>query len=170
MKRSKKIIFAVHCLLNQNARAQTVAKCPGAVKEFLEFCLNNNYGIVPIDCPQLMFEPLSRKPKTKEFYNNKKSRKISQAVAKKVIEQIRLYRKNNYKIGGIYGVEGSPTCGAVRTHIKNNEGETVSAEKSGIFFEELEKALHNNHLSVKIYDWDIQAKRSLLKKLQKVYK
>jgi len=163
MNRSKKIVFAVHCLLNQNARAQTVAKCPGAVKEFLDFCVRNNYGIVPIDCPQLMFEPLKRQPQTKEFYDNKKSRKVSEIVAQKVVEQIKLYRKNNYKIGGIYGVEGSPTCGAVRTHVKDNEGKVISAEESGIFFEELEKALKKNHLSVKIYDWDIQAKKSLSK-------
>jgi predicted secreted protein len=165
MYRSKKIIFAVHCLLNQNARAKTVAKCPGAVKEFLDFCVKNNYGIVPIDCPQLMFEPIDRKPETKEFYDNKKSRKISEAVSRKVVEQIKLYRKNNYKIGGIYGVEGSPTCGAVKTHIKNKEGKIISVEGSGIFFEELKKALKKNHLSVKIYDWDIQAKRLLSKKL-----
>jgi len=83
MKRSKKIIFSVHCLLNQNARAETVAKCPGAVKEFLDFCVKNNYGIVPIDCPQLNFEPLKRKPETKEFYDNKISRRVSKKIAKK---------------------------------------------------------------------------------------
>jgi predicted secreted protein len=82
-----------------------------------------------------------------------------------VVEQIKLYRKNNYKIGGIYGVEGSPTCGAVKTHIKNKVGKVISVEESGIFFEELEKVLKKNHLSVKIYDWDIQAKRLLSKKL-----
>jgi predicted secreted protein len=135
-----------------------VAKCPGAVKEFLDFCVKNNYGIIPIDCPQLMFEPLKREPQTKEFYNNKKSRKISETVAQKVVEQIKLYRKNNYKIDGIYGVEGSPTCGAIKTHIKNKEGQAISANEPGIFFEELEKVLKKNHLSVKIYDWDIQAK------------
>jgi predicted secreted protein len=165
MNRSKKIIFAVHCLLNQNARAKTVAKCPGAVKEFLDFCVKNNYGIIPIDCPQLMFEPINRKPETKEFYDNKKSRKISETVAEKVIEQIKLYRDNDYKICGIYGVEGSPTCGAVKTHVKNGEGKVVSVKESGIFFEELEKVLKTHHLSVKIYDWDIQAKKLLVKKL-----
>jgi len=165
MYRSKKIIFAVHCLLNQNARARNVAKCPGAVKEFLDFCIKNGYGIVPIDCPQLMFEPLDRLPETKEFYSNKNSRRISATVAQKVIDQIKLYRINNYKIGGIYGVEGSPTCGAVKTHIKNKEGKAISIKESGIFFEELEKVLKKNHLSVKIYDWDIQAKRLLSKKL-----
>lgn len=164
MNRSKKIIFAVHCLLNQNARAKNVAKCPGAVREFLNFCIKNDYGIVPIDCPQLMFEPLKRKPQTKEFYNNSKSRKISALVAQKVVEQIKLYRQNKYKIGGIYGVEGSPTCGAVKTHKKDKTGKIVSVQESGIFFEELEKSLKKNHLLVKIYDWDIQAKRALPKK------
>jgi predicted secreted protein len=110
-----------------------------------------------------MFEPMDRRPETKEFYNNKKSRKISETVAKKVIEQMKLYRRNGYKIEGIYGVEGSPTCGAVKTHVRNKENKVVSVEESGIFFEELERVLKNNHLSVKIYDWDIQAKKPLIK-------
>jgi len=122
MQRSKKVVFATHCLLNQNARAKTVAKCPGAVKEFLNFCLKNDYGIIPIDCPQLEFESLDRKPETKEFYNNDLSRKISASIAQKVLKQIKLYRKNSYQVCGIYGVEGSPTCGAVITHIKNKQG------------------------------------------------
>lgn len=163
MKRSKKVIFAVHCLLNQNARAQTVAKCPGAVKEFLAYCLKNNWGIIPIDCPQLMFESLKRNPETKEFYNNKESRNASREAIKKVIGQIKLYQKNNYKICGIFGVEGSPTCGAVKTHVKNKKGESISVRESGIFFEELEKALRKNNLGIMIYDWDIQAKKLIRK-------
>ena len=163
MKRSKKVIFAVHCLLNQNARAQTVAKCPGAVKEFLNYCIKNNYGIIPIDCPQLMFEPLKRDPETKEFYDNKKSREASREVIKKVVKQIKLYQKNNYQIRGIFGVEGSPTCGAVKTHVRDEKGESVSVNEPGIFFEELKKALRRNNLEVKIYDWDIQAEKIINK-------
>ncbi|MCK5211796.1 hypothetical protein KAJ89_03780 [Candidatus Parcubacteria bacterium] len=161
MKRSKKIIFAVHCLLNQNARAQTVAKCPGPVKEFLKYCIKNDYGIVPIDCPQLKFEPLIRDPETKEFYDNKTSREASREVIGRVIEQIKLYQKNNYKVCGIFGVEGSPTCGAIKTHIRDENGESASVKEPGIFFEELKKVMDSAGLSVDIYDWDIQAKKML---------
>jgi predicted secreted protein len=112
-----------------------------------------------------MFEPLNRKAQTKEFYDNSKARKISQTVVKKVIELIKLYQKNNYQVAGIYGVEGSPTCGAVRTHVRNNQGKSVSVEAPGIFFEELTKALNRQHLIVKIYDWDIQAKKILSKNI-----
>ena len=156
MKRSKKIIFAVHCLLNQNARAQTVAKCPGAVKEFLQYCIDNDYGIVPIDCPQLIFEPLQRQPATKEFYDNKQAREVSQKVIDKLIKQIIMYQKNKYQVCGIFGVEGSPTCAAVKTHIKDAAGKTISVKGQGIFFEELKKIMDKNKLNIPIYDWDIQ--------------
>lgn len=162
MKRSKKIIFAVHCLLNQNARAQTVAKCPGLVLEFIKFCHKNNYGIVPIDCPQIMFEPLIRDPETKEHYDNKVSRDISKKVIKKMIKEIKLYQKNNYQICGIYGVEGSPTCGAIKTHIRDKKGKSTSINEAGIFFEELNQELKKNNISIKIYDWDIQAKKRII--------
>jgi predicted secreted protein len=163
MKRSKKIIFAVHCLLNQNARAQTVAKCPGAVKEFLDYCIENDYGIVPIDCPQLEFEPLKREPETKVFYNNEVSRNASRKAIKKMVKQINIYMDNNYKIYGIFGVEGSPTCGAVKTHIRDKNGKSISVAESGIFFEELKKVFKNNNWNINIYDWDIQAKKPLKK-------
>ncbi len=132
MKRSKKIIFAAHCLLNQNARAQTVAKCPGAVREFLDYCLENDYGIISIGCPQLMFETLDREPETKEFYDNRQARKISRKVAKEVVRQIMIYKKSGYQVCGIFGVEGSPTCGAVRTHIRSDEGAIVAICKEAI--------------------------------------
>ena len=161
MKRSKKVIFSVHCLLNQNARADTVAKCKGAVPEFLEFCLAKGYGIVPIDCPQLMFEELGRQPATKEFYDNKKSRDISREVIKKIMSQIKKYLQAGYKVEGIYGVEGSPTCGAVKTHILSKDGKAVSVREPGIFFEELGKVFKKSKLNIPIYDWDIQAKKRI---------
>lgn len=161
MKRSKKVIFAAHCLLNQNARAQTVAKCPGAVKEFLQFCVDNDYGIVPINCPQLMFEPLDREAETKEFYNTPEARDISRQVAEKLIAEIKMYQQNGYEVGGIYGVEGSPTCGAVRTHVRGEGSKALSVQAPGIFFEELQAALARHDLKVAIYDWDIQAKTRL---------
>ncbi len=163
MKRSKKIIFAAHCLLNQNARAQTVAKCPGAVREFLDYCLENDYGIISIGCPQLMFETLDREPETKEFYDNRQARKISRKVAKEVVRQIMIYKKSGYQVCGIFGVEGSPTCGAVRTHIRSDEGAIVAVAEPGIFFEELLRLLQKNDLNIPIYDWDIQMKKAIQK-------
>ena len=163
MKRSKKVVFTVHCLLNQNARAKTVAKCPGAVKEFLDFCIENDYGIIPIDCPQLMFEPLERDSETKEFYDNEKSRSISRKISIQVVDQIKLYQGNGYQVCGVFGVEGSPTCGAIKTHIKNNDGKVISIFDSGIFFEELKTVLKQQGVLVDIYDWDIQAKKAISK-------
>ena len=163
MKRSKKVIFAVHCLLNQNARAKTVAKCPGAVKEFLQYCIDNDYGIIPIDCPQLKFESLDRPPETKEFYNNGISRRASREAIGRPIKQIIMYQKNHYKICGIFGVEGSPTCGAIKTHLKDKNGKSISVKSPGIFFEELKPVLNKYKLKIPIYDWDIQAKKILSK-------
>lgn len=161
MKRSKKVVLVSHCLLNQNARAQKVAKCSGAVKEFLRYCLKNNYGIVPIACPQLQFEPLIRKAATKEHYDNKKVRAICQKIGREVIKTIKMYKKSDYQVAGIFGIEGSPTCGAIKTHILDNSDQSQSVKGSGIFFEELQKILWQNKIKVKIFDWDIQAKKPI---------
>ncbi|MBU1149026.1 DUF523 domain-containing protein [Patescibacteria group bacterium] len=163
MKRSKKIVLVSHCLLNQNARAQQVAKCPGVVKEFLEYCLKNDYGLVPITCPQLQFEPLVRRAATKEHYNKQKVRTICRNISKQVVKQIKMYHQAGYQVAGIFGVEGSPTCGAIKTHILNSRGQSQSVKQSGVFIEELKKVLQKNQIKVKIFDWDIQAKKPISK-------
>ncbi len=168
MKRSKKVVFVSHCLLNQNARAQTVAKCPGACEEFVDYCIKNKWGIVPIDCPQLEFEPLIREPETKETYENEIARKVCRQIGEKVIEQIKLYLENNYKVEGIFGIEGSPSCGATRTHILSPEGKSIGVNESGVFIEELIKLLKKNNFDIDIFDWDIQAKKAI--KLEKYIK
>lgn len=160
MKRSKKVIFVSHCILNQNARAKSVEKCPGVVKEFLDYCIKNDYGIIQIECPQLQFEDLEREPETKEFYDNKIARNISRKIAKDVATKIKTYQASGYSVCGIFGVEGSPTCGAIKTHIKK-DGRSISVRERGIFFEELEDELQKENLNVKIYDWDIQAKKAI---------
>lgn len=158
-KRSKKVIFCVHCLLNQNARAQGVAKCAGAVPEFLDYCVKNEYGIVPIDCPQLMFEPIERQPDTKEHYLSEISVSTNQKVAKKVIEQIKVYLKAGYEVCGVSGVSGSPTCGAVVTHRRNENGGSVKVSESGVFFDELKRLMNIEGLELSIFDWNIREKK-----------
>lgn len=162
MKRSKKVVFVCHCLLNQNARAKTVAKCSGVCPGFIEYCIKNNYGIVPIDCPELEFEPLIRDPANKEHYDTKEARNISRKIGEKVIRQVRVYLNNDYEVIGVIGVEGSPTCGVVRTHITSSNNQTIKVKESGIFFEEFIKLLEKENLKIDLFDWDIQSK-SLLK-------
>lgn len=162
MKRSKKVVFVCHCLLNQNARAQGVEKCESVVKEFIGFCLKNDYGIISIECPQLLFEPLVRRPATKEVYDNEKCRSVCKKIAEDVIRQIKIYLKNSYQIEGIFGVEGSPTCAAVRTHVLSPEGKSIGKLESGVFIDELKEMLKRAKLKIKIFDWDIQAKKPLI--------
>ncbi|MFA5051579.1 MAG: CD3072 family TudS-related putative desulfidase [Patescibacteria group bacterium] len=161
MKRSKKVIFASHCLLNQNARASGVAKSSGVVKEFVNFCIKKGYGIVPIECPQLQFEPLLRQPATREHYDNRAVRSVCRNIITSTIKQIIMYRQAGYAVCGIFGVEGSPTCGAVRTHVLSSGGRSVNVRGRGIFYDEMNAALKKRRISVPIYDWDIQAKKAL---------
>ncbi|MFH0805247.1 MAG: hypothetical protein V1916_03580 [Patescibacteria group bacterium] len=161
MKRSKKIIFACHCLLNQNARARGVAKRSGVVKEFVDYCTARGYGIVPIDCPQLQFEPLRRPPATREHYDTRRVRTVCRTVADATLRQARMYRRAGYRVYGIFGVEGSPTCGAIRTHVTSPDGRSTNVNGSGIFFDELKTVMKKFHQSIPVFDWDIQAKKPI---------
>ena len=73
---------------------------------------------------------------------------------------MKLYLNSGYSIEGIYGVEGSPTCAAIKTHITKN-GKTVKIRGCGVFIEELKKELFRQKLKIKLFDWDIQRKKIL---------
>ena len=45
-KRSKKVVFIAHCLLNQNSISDGTAVYPAAFKEVIDFFLNSDVGIV----------------------------------------------------------------------------------------------------------------------------
>ena len=66
-------------------------------------------------------------------------------------------------------MEGSPTCGAVKTHIRDKKGESVSVKEPGIFFEEFKKALRKNSLAIKIYDWDIQGNKFIVDPSNRIF-
>ena len=59
-KRSKKVVFIAHCLLNQNSISDGTAVYPAAFKEVIDFFLNSDVGIVQMPCPEFCCLGLDR--------------------------------------------------------------------------------------------------------------
>ena len=51
-KRSKRVIFLSHCILNQNTRYQGGAFCCGIMNDVLKRLLYHDYGVVQVACPE----------------------------------------------------------------------------------------------------------------------
>ena len=132
--RSRKVVFTVHCILNQNSISDGTADFPGVNKELLQVFIDSEVGIVQMPCPELCCLGLDRgniygvdSPVTVE--NTRIRREMKRPEAKKrmlvlveqVMYQIRQFRLHGFEILCIIGSNRSPCCGVDTTSDNNEE-------------------------------------------------
>ena len=59
-KRSKRVIFVAHCILNQNAISDGTADYPGSHVDIIRTLLDAQVGIIQMPCPELCCLGLDR--------------------------------------------------------------------------------------------------------------
>ena len=156
-KRSGKIAIVAHCLLNQNSRAQGLAKKPNTIiKEVINFLMRNNIGIIQMPCPEIAYAGVLREPRTKNEYNTSLFRKLCRKIANDTFHTIKKYNSHGIKTVFILGVEGSPSCGV--------------NEVSGILIEELKILLTENQLTIPIYGIHLENPKKDIINLEKLYR
>ncbi|GAA0176651.1 hypothetical protein SH2C18_00340 [Clostridium sediminicola] len=138
MRREKKIILTAHCVLNQNSVIRDWERAQGAFNDIVRVFLDNNISIIQLPCPEFTFLGEGRPPMTKEEYDIPKYRIICAELAEKVIDQIKEYIRNEYKILGVVGIEGSPSC------------DTLC--KKGVFMEVFQKLLNEENINLSSFD------------------
>lgn len=145
MKRSKKIIFLAHCVLNPNAKVLGLALTPGALP-FLTSIINEGVSLYQLPCPEQSYAGCLRWGATKEQYDNSAFRRNCRQLLTPVADDIAEYLTHGYELLGIIGMNGSPSCGVEFT-CKGFSGGEISVLKSipqasicsgqGVFIEEL---------------------------------
>lgn len=156
--RSKKVIFIAHCILNQNAISDGTAVYPGSVKKLVEWLINKNFGIVQIPCPELLclgldrgnsdgcnYPVLEENTRIRCLMEEKASSEKIKHIVNEVVFQISEYKKNDFEVIAIVGMNRSPSCG-VDTTSKNNK----EVAGKGVFIQELEKILKGKGLEIRI--------------------
>lgn len=114
-QRSKKVIFVAHCILNQNARIKKYAYWPTGIKPVMQFFEEHDIGVVQMPCPELMFLGLDRKGQIYKQLSEPTIRKGLRDIAKDVCFQILQYRKHDFRVLAVIGIDGSPCCGVAKT-------------------------------------------------------
>lgn len=131
-RRSKKVIFLSHCLLNENTRYLGGACRAGAVQEVLHACLERGYGIVQMPCPEQHAWGGVLKRRLLAILGSEGTlryrmhrvllpfllaytRHIYRKLAKQVASEIEDYVTSGFSVVGIVGVDGSPSCGVCKT-------------------------------------------------------
>jgi predicted secreted protein len=131
-QRSGKVVFLAHCLLNENTRYLGGASRPGAVVEIVGPCLEQGIGIIQLPCPEehawggvakrwllalyggdtrVRFRLRALLLPLMLFY----TRLVYRRLARDVANQVQDYVACGYKVLGIIGVDGSPSCGVQTT-------------------------------------------------------
>jgi predicted secreted protein len=123
MQRKKRILLVSHCILNQNTVITNEARAEGAVLSAASWAIREGFGIVQLPCPEFTFLGLDRPPMTYEEYDNLEYRTHCRGILKTVLDQVEEYRRNDYEITGLLGIQSSPSCDPSR----------------GVFMEELIK-------------------------------
>ena len=139
-KRSRKIVVAAHCILNQNSRVKGIAHYPAMINEIVDALRKHEAGIIQMPCPELTYAGLLRPSQTRQQYDTPAFRKHCRQIASSTADQVEEYARNGFKVLAILGVEGSPTCGVEETSFQE--------ANIGILIEELQSELKKRKVEV----------------------
>jgi predicted secreted protein len=131
-RRSGRVIFLSHCLLNENTRYPGGACAAGCVREVVDECFREDLGIVQMPCPEesawggvlkrrMLMEfgldgsPLHRVHRLLMPLYLRYTRHVYRRIARRIARQIEDYVDSGYDIAGVVGVDGSPSCGVHAT-------------------------------------------------------
>jgi predicted secreted protein len=146
-RRSHKIAFVAHCLLNQNAKVAGTAGWPAMVNPVVDVLSQANVGIVQLPCPEIEHLGVSRPTgeDTKEQYDRPEYRACCLRLAQQIVRKAQQYISAGYRVVCILGVEGSPSCSVSMVPTRNG-----LADGSGVFFEILLAEFRKGSLEVPV--------------------
>ena len=157
-KRSKRVVFVTHCILNQNAMIDGLPSYPGVVLEVVDMILASDCSIVQFECPELIYLGLDRKvdissKRTVESEDSRirvlmlkrPGRRCCQTLAKSAFYQIEQYIRNRFTVVGVLGINASPTCGVETTW---SEGKEIIGP--GVFIRELQKICARHKIEIQM--------------------
>lgn len=123
MKRGRKIVAVAHCILNVNAKVYGIAQCPSGATDLIKLLMDNGYGIIQLPCIEQAMCGIMRWGTVKNQLDFPAFRDRCHELLNPIVNQIKDFANNGYKICGIIGVDGSPTCGVDYTCIGDWYGE-----------------------------------------------
>lgn len=154
--RSKKVIFVSSCLLNTNNKVQGLARYPGLCKEVFDTLYKYDLGINQMQCPETLYLGIGRWWATKNLYDNHGFRSFCRELAEQSVTYMEEYERAGYETVGVLSCDGSPTCGVSITSYDERWGGSpvdleyndAIIEGSGVYIEELKKAIEDRGLEV----------------------
>jgi predicted secreted protein len=161
MERNRKVILLSHCILNCNSKVEGCSVYKGAMGEIIKAIVDSGIGILQLPCPELTAYGVKRWGHVKDQFDTPYYRRHCRNLFVPYLEQLQDYINNGYKIVGLLGIDGSPSCGINKTCTGKWGGEfsgnpdmasilkaVEMAAARGVFIEELESLLMSNNISM----------------------
>lgn len=165
MNRGKKLVVTAHCILNQNSVVVPYAREMKTFKPFLEKCLEENIGILQLPCPERSVYGLKRWGHVKDQFEHPGFINPAKEALSYFVDEIREYLDNGYEFLGIYGIQGSPSCGVNLTCRGNWCGEASNyknlediksrvsmVNEMGLYMEIFKELLREKGIDLKFLD------------------
>lgn len=166
----KKIIFVSHCILNTASKVvlynQKEIDAEEALrKKFMYKIIDKEIMVVQLPCPEFTLYGARRWGHVSNQFDNPFFRKHCRDILSPILDQLKEYLVNDdmFEVLGFVGVDGSPSCGVDytcrgdwygsfggRTDLSQTLADCHLEKEPGVFFDELQKMLKEEHLDKQI--------------------
>ena len=115
MKRAGKVVLLAHCILNVNAKVDGLATVPAGCTALVSRLLDEGYGIIQLPCMEQLCCGISRWGQVKEQLDFPAFRRRCAQLLEPIVDQTEDFIRNGYRVCGVIGLDGSPSCGVNET-------------------------------------------------------
>ncbi|GAB4292970.1 MAG: DUF523 domain-containing protein [Coriobacteriia bacterium] len=109
--RSRRIAIVAHCHLNANTKVHGLADYGSTRDVVLARIAEEQAGIVQLPCPEITALGMRRWGMTVEQYDTRAYRRHCVELLEPVIDTLVALHADGCEFVGVFGVEGSPSCG-----------------------------------------------------------
>jgi predicted secreted protein len=104
----KKIVFLSHCIMNPFCE---LPEAPDRLrKSILEIFTQKGWGIVQLPCPELCYQGLDRVSIYPGTLSSQPYERYCEQLLGPLFNNIKEYKEYNIQVGGIVGIDTSPSC------------------------------------------------------------
>ena len=172
----QKIVFISHCILN--TASKVVRTMPSSRtsedqtrRDFLHYAIDHQIQLIQLPCPEFTLYGASRWGHVMDQFNNPFFRDHCRQILAPILQQMRAYLQpeeaHKFKVLGIIGINGSPSCGVSftctgpwggefsgRTDLAEVLSQVTCVSKKGVLMDVLEEMMREQNISLKMIGLD----------------
>lgn len=107
---ASRVLITSHCVLNQNAVVEPLARSGGVMADAVDWALRRGYGIYQLPCPEFRFLGPKRPPMSTDEYNTVGFHESNAELLAPIVADLRRLHDAGAELVGALHVQGSPSC------------------------------------------------------------